>query len=114
VAGTNAWLLYNHEAKMLNEEHMPLKNFCHEITSAMVKVNKMVSVGRPLFKRSPQTKVTLKEQQEKEPRLLTFGMTALITDQCSWDQRLGQGGSVLTVPRGYLVSSAQSVMCSCA
>ena len=44
----NSWLLYKRDCKILNERVMPLKSFCSEIASTLVRVNKKVCVRRPL------------------------------------------------------------------
>lgn len=68
VSVVNAWLLHKREATMLNEELMALKNFRCEIASTMVKVNKKVSVGRPLSKsNSPRNGNTKRAAQKRAP-----------------------------------------------
>lgn len=65
VSVTNAWLSYKREATLLKEEPIPLKNFRCEIANTMVKVNKKVSVGRPLSRSSALNKSNTKRTSKK-------------------------------------------------
>lgn len=106
-ARANSWLLYKRVSKILNHKIISLKIFLYDIATTLLKLNKKVQVGRPLY--------TLRRRElRKKHHLLMCVTTASTIGHYLWDQTASLEEDVLFAQRVCWVSNVQNVMYSCA